>query len=114
YLALPAEIKRKYGWGRYILRKSMEGLLPPEIQWRNDKVGTTIPNVFVRLKHDYEQIKSLIHRARKEEINHYIDYDKALEMLDKVAFRSKNTKGRTITNTLLSAISLLLYQLEEY
>ena len=114
YLALPAEMKRRYGWGRYILRKSMEGLLPPEIQWRNDKVGNTVPGVNIRLNKDYEQIKSLFQRAREKNINHYIDYDKALKMLDKVAFRSKNTKGRIIPNALFSAVMFLLYQLEEY
>src|SRR6056297_149102 len=114
YLALPAEMKRKYGWGRYILRKSMEGLLPPEIQWRNDKVGNTVPGVNIRLNKDYEQIKTIFQRASNEEINHYIDYDRALEMLDKVTFRSKETKGRIIPQALFSTVMCLLYQLEEY
>jgi len=114
YLALPAEMKRKYGWGRYILRKSMEDLLPPEIQWRNDKVGNTVPGVNIRLNKDYEKIKSLFLRAREKNINHYINYDKALEMLDKIANKTKDTKGRIIPAALFSAIMLVLYELGEY
>ena len=92
----------------------MEGLLPPEIQWRKEKTPTTIPNVFIRIKQDYEQIMSVFQRARKENIHHYIDYSRALDMLDKVASRSKNTKGRILPQALISALMMLLYQLEEY
>lgn len=36
-LTLPAELKLKDGWSRYILRHAMEGLLPKKVQWRTDK-----------------------------------------------------------------------------
>ena len=114
YLALPVEMKRKYGWGRYILRKSMEGLVPKEIQWRDDKMGTTIPNVYLRLNQDYEQIKNLLNKASNKQIPHYIDYDKALEMLDKITNRSKTSKGRIIPTAFFSAVMLVLYELGEY
>ena len=110
YLALPAEMKRKYGWGRYILRKSMEGLVPEDIQWRDDKMGTTIPNVMLRLNQDYEQIKSLLEEAKNKQITHYIDYDKALEMLEKIANRSGDSRGRIIPAAFFSAVMLVLYE----
>lgn len=34
---IPTEIKFKFGWSRYLLRESMNGILPEEIQWRHDK-----------------------------------------------------------------------------
>ena len=110
YLALPAEMKRKYGWGRYILRKSMEGLVPKDIQWRDDKMGTTIPNVMLRLNQDYEQIKKLLEEAKNKQIIHYIDYDKALDMLDQIAKRSNDSKGRIIPAAFFSAVMLVLYE----
>lgn len=112
YLALPAEMKIQQGWGRYILRKALEGFLPRDIQWRNDKLGNTIPAVNIRMKKDYEAIRKLIEKARKSDIKHYIDYDKALEMLDKIASRSRHSKGRIIPQAMYSALMLLLYQLE--
>ena len=36
-LALPPGQKLNNGWTRAILRRAMEGILPPEIQWRPDK-----------------------------------------------------------------------------
>ncbi len=36
-LALPPHLKLQQGWGRYVLRKSMGGILPEEIRWRPDK-----------------------------------------------------------------------------
>ena len=37
-LALPGEEKLKSGWGRSVLRRAMEGILPPAVQWRRDKI----------------------------------------------------------------------------
>jgi asparagine synthase (glutamine-hydrolysing) len=36
---LPADLKFKNGWNRYIQRRAMENILPREIQWRNNKTG---------------------------------------------------------------------------
>ncbi|MBU1139567.1 MAG: asparagine synthase (glutamine-hydrolyzing) [Proteobacteria bacterium] len=36
-LALPAEEKLQDGWSRFVLRRSMENVLPKSIQWRSDK-----------------------------------------------------------------------------
>ncbi|MHB9131969.1 MAG: lasso peptide isopeptide bond-forming cyclase [Armatimonadota bacterium] len=36
-IALPVEQKLRQGWPRLILRRAMEGILPPAIQWRSTK-----------------------------------------------------------------------------
>ena len=36
-LSLPAEQKIRRGWTRFVLRQAMEGILPPEVQWRPGK-----------------------------------------------------------------------------
>jgi asparagine synthase (glutamine-hydrolysing) len=41
--SLPSKYKIAHGFPKYILRKSMEGLLPNEIVWRKDKVGYETP-----------------------------------------------------------------------
>jgi asparagine synthase (glutamine-hydrolysing) len=38
-LALPGHLKRRDGWGRWIMRRAMDGILPPEVQWRNGKTN---------------------------------------------------------------------------
>lgn len=40
---LPDEFILNNGWTKYILRKSMEGLLPDKITWRKDKIGFEPP-----------------------------------------------------------------------
>ncbi len=38
-VSLPPEVKLRLSWTRWILRRSMRGILPPEIQWRRDKTN---------------------------------------------------------------------------
>lgn len=42
-ISLPAEMKLREGWTKYIFRKAMEPYLPPEIAWRKDKQGFVNP-----------------------------------------------------------------------
>lgn len=39
----PSELKMKDGFGKYLLRRSMEKELPKEITWRRDKIGFEAP-----------------------------------------------------------------------
>lgn len=41
--SLPANFKIHDGWTKWILRKSMDNILPDEIVWRKDKVGYETP-----------------------------------------------------------------------
>lgn len=41
--SLPFHEKIRDGWGKSVLRRSMEGILPPEIQWRKIKMGYPAP-----------------------------------------------------------------------
>ncbi|QXD16158.1 lasso peptide isopeptide bond-forming cyclase [Rhodocaloribacter litoris] len=38
-LALPADLKRRDGLGRWVMRRALEGVLPAEVQWRRDKAN---------------------------------------------------------------------------
>lgn len=38
-LSLPSKEKLDGGWSRLILRRAMEGVLPPAVQWRTDKLN---------------------------------------------------------------------------
>jgi asparagine synthase (glutamine-hydrolysing) len=40
---LPAHLKIKEGWTKWLLRKAMEDILPKEIVWRKDKIGFEPP-----------------------------------------------------------------------
>lgn len=77
YLSMPSHLKAQHGIGRLAIRKAMEGLLPKEIQWRNDKTGATIPTVYMRLLMDKDKIAEIIKRAKSNKaIQKYIDLEK--------------------------------------
>jgi asparagine synthase (glutamine-hydrolysing) len=52
-LALPPGQKLHLGWQRFVLRQAMEGILPPQVQWRFMKANLS-PN-FTRRLLDFEQ-----------------------------------------------------------
>ncbi len=112
YLSMPPHLKVQNGYGRYILRKSMEGILPPEIQWRLDKTGIVVPSIFLRWRQDEESIRQLILKAKDSNIKHYIDYNKTLDMLKKIVHYDKDSKDRINSQALQSSLMLLMYQLE--
>ena len=53
-LALPLEQKISNGWTRIVLRRAMETILPPEIQWRSDKgkIGSNFRKNFILYEKD--------------------------------------------------------------
>jgi asparagine synthase (glutamine-hydrolysing) len=113
YLSLPSSMKFRNGYGRYILRKATEGILPPEIQWRTDKTGVVVPSIFLRWKQDEKAIRDLILRAKESNIKHYVDYDKMLDMLEKIVHRDTGSRERVNPQAFQSSVMLLLYQLNE-
>jgi len=47
-LGLPPHQKLHDGWTRYVMRRAMETVIPPEVQWRKRKAGLS-PNITRRL-----------------------------------------------------------------
>ena len=79
-------MKKRDGWGRYIARKSMEGLQPPEVKWRKNKIGSaTGPNSRVPVLKNLDKIKGLIQVMRDDSYTlHYINEAILLESLSQV------------------------------
>lgn len=46
---LPDRAKIRNGWTKYILRKSMENILPSDIAWRKRKIGFEVPNIWLKM-----------------------------------------------------------------
>jgi asparagine synthase (glutamine-hydrolysing) len=58
-LSMPNCYKVRKGWTKYIMRKTVEGLIPAEICWRKDKMGFVTPET--------KWLKTLI-RKKKDEL----------------------------------------------
>ncbi|HDR68229.1 MAG TPA: hypothetical protein ENN61_04180 [Bacteroidaceae bacterium] len=110
YYSLPAELKYKNGFGRYIFRKSMEGILPEEICWRKDKTGTTMPNLPYRLTKDAKEFRRIIEEGRENNAFHFIDYKKLDHNLDLLLNRHSGKKAGFGNRSFFSAIAVLILQ----
>jgi len=110
YLAMPTRLKVQNGIGRYAVRKSVEGIIPEKIQWRNDKSGATIPSVFMRMINDKEQILDIITRAKKiEAVKKYIDINKYELWFHKFCQRSENKQKHLNPAAFFNYLKLILF-----
>ena len=112
YLSVPPEIKVHNGWGRYLYRQAMEGIIPADIQWRNDKTGATIPTVWLRFSKDYEKIKTLVEQYPQLDGSRFIDINKLENLQDILYKRQKNDKAIIAPGAFFNAIMFIIFQLE--
>lgn len=81
-LAIPLEQKMNNGWSRIILRRAMEGILPPEIQWRSDKANLSY-NIRKNLTLDKKFLDVLIFQ-KGYLIKDFVDVEKMFELYKRV------------------------------
>ncbi len=67
--SLPAHIKMRDGWTKWMLRNSMNKILPFEIVWRTDKVGYEPPQ---RQWMQNESLQDYIYESKKKLVNNRI------------------------------------------
>lgn len=60
--ALPFHQKIRDGWRKSVLRRALEGVLPPKIQWRRDKKGYPMPifRWLTRHRENYRELTELL------------------------------------------------------
>lgn len=108
HLALPAHLKRKNGYGRYLFRRGIAGTVPPEIQWRVDKTGTTVPSVRHRIIRDAAAIAELIQQAAATNAVHYVDLAQMSKRLERIVSLGGGQEPPRL-GLFLNALKLLLY-----
>lgn len=112
HLAVPARLKRKSGYGRYLFRKGIAGIVPPEIQWRVDKTGATVPPVRHRIIRDAVAIAELIQRAGATNAAHYVDLAQMSKRLERIMSLDADREPPRL-GLFLNALKLLLYYDEQ-
>lgn len=107
--SLPSEMKVKDGWDKYILRSSLEGILPEEVQWRVDKTNYAFN--FYENFHNYEKdnIGPILLR-NKEKLSLYVDFDKIIDISER--FKEGNLydeyKKGNLNNVMALWLALIL------
>lgn len=71
-LALPADQKLREGHQRYILRRAMQGILPPEVQWRDSK-GNLSSNFYLKLLSEGRDVLDRVMAEDLDAARGYID-----------------------------------------
>lgn len=80
--AIPAEMKLKYGWSKYVLRLAMENILPSEIQWRPQKTDLSPTYKKNLLLFEHNILEKMIYNDNKI-IKDYIDLEKLQGLFEK-------------------------------
>ena len=64
-LALPPEQKLHHGWTRLVMRRAMENILPPEVQWRKGKTSLGPNFIHALLSFGEQQLEETINHNSK-------------------------------------------------
>ena len=60
--SLPSHFKIHDGWTKWILRKTVEKKLPPEIVWRKDKIGFEPPQ---KSWMEHKLVQDYLHESKR-------------------------------------------------
>ena len=83
-LSLPADLKLRDGWTRYVARVAGTAYLPAEVQWRSDKgnLGYSFHHVLMTIGRS--QVEEAIF-ARRDALDRYLDVDALQDALRRCA-----------------------------
>jgi asparagine synthase (glutamine-hydrolysing) len=105
-LAIPAEQKLAHGWNRWVQRRAMQQILPPEIQWRPRK-GNLGPNFYHRLwDFEHERLEAVAVRGVPE-LEPYVNPDAMRTAYREYAGNRSRGQGECLQ--LFAAVNLALW-----
>ena len=107
-LALPPSQKLSKGWTRIIMRRAMEGILPPEIQWRFTKANLS-PNFLLNL-YEYENVTIDNIIDDQKNANTIAPFVELTELADAYRrYKSQPLKDENVALILYGAVILALW-----
>jgi asparagine synthase (glutamine-hydrolysing) len=81
-LSVPLRLKMRDGFYRYLIRASLDGILPEKIQWRTSKTSFS-PDYRQRFRIQIGDVRDLLREVRKgDPIREFIDIDKLIRWSD--------------------------------
>ncbi len=105
-VALPARQKLGEGWNRWVQRRAMSGILPPDIQWRPRK-GNLSPNFYLRLlDFERERLEEVSLRGTSE-LAPFIDADAVRSAY--TAYEKSHSRGHGEGIQLFATVNLALW-----
>jgi asparagine synthase (glutamine-hydrolysing) len=103
-VSVPEEQWIRAGQTRWLLRRSMEGLLPPEVQW-NTRRGMQAADVVYRLLAERERVEAALERvARSDWARNVLDLDRMNRVWREARQQVTPSMHRDVTNILLRGL----------
>ncbi len=59
-LSFPSDQKLRHGWNRWVMRRAMDGLLPPSVQWRRAKTNFAPQMIFGLRSIERERVEAML------------------------------------------------------
>ncbi len=90
-LSLPGHQKLYQGWNRVVMRRAMEGVLPPEVQWRSNKQDLS-PNFNLRLLEDEREVLEDVVIGQPDCVADYIEHSVLLSKYERYTENPRRTR----------------------
>jgi len=104
-LSFPPNQKIRKGWTRFVMRKAMEGILPPSIQWRPGKTDMYPGWAYAYRTHENGRVEALLSNPNPT-VRRYLNPDRVREVHAK--FMAAEADNDEVL-ALWRAISLVLW-----
>jgi asparagine synthase (glutamine-hydrolysing) len=106
-LALPASMDMRDGYRRYLVRGALDGILPPRIQWRTDKMPYS-PDYFVRYNAQLGMARNFVAAiGPNDPVRSVIDVDRLGTLLHPVDPAAGSTAARDAVPVTMYMINFL-------
>lgn len=91
---LPEQLTMWRGYGRGLVRRALDGVLPPEVQWRLGKTAFS-PDYYRRLRAARQRIRAeLEHAAVHDRVREFLDVPRMIAALDTLSAAEDWAPGR--------------------
>jgi asparagine synthase (glutamine-hydrolysing) len=113
-LAFPPWVKQHHGINRYLFRQGMHGFVPEKIRERDDKSGTTIPQVYYSLVNEGETILDLVHSCSGSEfLGEIFDFSRFPRWYEKLVKRDPKDMNYLMPGAFYDYLMIMIYYRDE-
>jgi asparagine synthase (glutamine-hydrolysing) len=110
YLAFPLWVKQHHGINRYVFRQAIKGYVPEEIRQRNDKSGSTIPQIHYSLIQEKDLIMDLIKSCSVSPYLHEIfDFSRFPQWYERLVKRDNADMNYLMPGAFYNYLMIMLY-----
>jgi asparagine synthase (glutamine-hydrolysing) len=109
-LAFPPWVKQHHGVNRYIFRQAIKGFVPEKIRERDDKSGTTIPQMYYSLCTEREVIMDLVNSCSGSEfLKEIFDFSNFPQWYERLVKRAPEDMNYLMPGAFYDYLMIMMY-----